>query len=59
MSAFLFTNVMDIGAGIAQWYSAVLRAGWLGGVQTGPRAHAASYPMGTRGFFPGGKTAGA
>jgi len=28
-------------------------------VQTGPVPHPASYPMGTRGFFPGGKAAGA
>jgi hypothetical protein len=28
-------------------------------VQTGSGAHSASYPMGTRGFFPGGKVAGA
>jgi hypothetical protein len=28
-------------------------------VQNGCGAHRASYPMGTRGFFPGGKAAGA
>jgi hypothetical protein len=28
-------------------------------VQTGSGAHPASYPMGTRGSFPGGKAAGA
>jgi len=28
-------------------------------VQNGSRAHPASYPMGTRGSFPGGKVAGA
>jgi hypothetical protein len=28
-------------------------------VQNGSRAHTASYPMGTRGTFPGGKAAGA
>jgi hypothetical protein len=28
-------------------------------VQNGSGAHPASYPMGTRGFFPGGKAAGA
>jgi len=28
-------------------------------VQIGSEAHAASYPMGTRGSFPGGKEAGA
>jgi hypothetical protein len=27
-------------------------------VQTGSGAHPASYPMGTSGFFPGGKVAG-
>jgi hypothetical protein len=49
-------------------YSSELRAGWSGvrvttgpgnfslhhRVQTGSGAHAASYPMGTRGSFPGG-----
>jgi hypothetical protein len=28
-------------------------------VQNGSGVHPASYPMGTRGFFPGGKAAGA
>jgi hypothetical protein len=28
-------------------------------IQTGSGAHPASYPMGTGGFFPGGRTAGA
>jgi hypothetical protein len=28
-------------------------------VQNGSGAHPATYPMGTRGFFPGGKAAGA
>jgi hypothetical protein len=28
-------------------------------VQNGSGAHPASYPMGTRGYFPGGKVAGA
>jgi hypothetical protein len=60
-------------ARIAQWYSAGLRVGWLGvrfpagagnfflhhRVQTGSGAHPASYPMGTRGSFPGGKNDGA
>jgi hypothetical protein len=60
-------------AGIAQWYSAGLRAGWSGirvpvragnfclhpRVQTRCRTHPASYPMGTRSSFPGGKAAGA
>jgi hypothetical protein len=54
---------INLGAGIAQWSSAGLRAGWSGGsspagagnfsnhrVQTGFGA----YPMGTRGSFPGG-----
>jgi hypothetical protein len=53
-------------AGIAQWYSAGLRARWSGVrvpagagnfslhhcVQTCSGAHPASYPMGTRGSFP-------
>jgi hypothetical protein len=61
-----------IGAGIAQCYSAGLRAGWSGvrvpvgagnfslhhRVQTGSGAHLASYPMGTRGSFLGFKVAG-
>jgi hypothetical protein len=64
---FKFLQV-QIRAGIAQWYSAGLRAGWSGvrvpaaagnfslhhRVQTGSEAHPASYPMGTRGSFPGG-----
>jgi hypothetical protein len=59
------------GAGIAQRYSAGLRAGWSGDrvavgtgnfsfhhrVQTGSGAHSASYSMGTRGSFPGGRAA--
>jgi hypothetical protein len=28
-------------------------------IQTGSGSHPASYPMGTRGYFPGGKAAGA
>jgi hypothetical protein len=61
------------GAGIAQWYSAGLRAEWSGfrvpvwagnfspnhSVQTGSGAHpATSYSIGTRGSFPGGEAAG-
>jgi hypothetical protein len=59
--------------GIAQWYSAGLRAGWSGvrvpagpgnfslhhRVQTGSGTHPSSYPTGTRGSFLGGKAAGA
>jgi hypothetical protein len=59
-------------AWIAQWYSAGLRAGWLvvrapavagnfslhHRVQNVSGAHRASYPMGTRDSFPGGKAAG-
>jgi hypothetical protein len=59
-------------AGIAQWYSTGLRAGGLGvrvlagagyfslhyRVQNGSGAHPSSYPMGTRGSFPGDKAAG-
>jgi hypothetical protein len=62
-----------IGAGIGQWYSTRLRAGWSGvrvqvgagnfsphhRIQTDSGAHPTSYPMGTRGSFPGGKVAGA
>jgi hypothetical protein len=58
---------------VAQWFSAGLRAGRLGvrvpvgagnfssnlRVQTNSGAHPASYGMGTRGSFPGGKEAGA
>jgi hypothetical protein len=61
------------GAVIAQWYSAGLRSGWSGvrvpavcgnfplhyRVQSGSGAQPASYPMGTRGSFPGGKATGA
>jgi hypothetical protein len=57
---------------IAQWYSAGLRARWskirvpaaTGNfslhhrVQNGSGAHPASYPMCTRGFFPGSKAIG-
>jgi hypothetical protein len=56
---------------MAQWYSAGLRAGWgvrvpagAGNfslhhcVQTGSGAHPASYPLGTRGSFPGCKATG-
>jgi hypothetical protein len=76
LSAVLcFNHAISItrGAGIAQWYSTGLWAGWSGvwipagagnfalhhRVQTGSGAHPASYPMGTRGSFPGGKAAGA
>jgi hypothetical protein len=59
------------GTRIAQWYSAGIRAGRSGvqvlaragnfslhhHVQTGSGAHPASYPMDTRGSFPGGKVA--
>jgi hypothetical protein len=60
------------GSGIAQSYSAGLRAGWSGvwipagagnfslhhRVQTGSEAYPTSYPMSNRGSFPGGKAAG-
>jgi hypothetical protein len=60
------------GARIVQWYSTRLQVGWSGGrvpagagnfslhhrVQTGSGGHPASYPLGTRGSFPGGKAAG-
>jgi hypothetical protein len=65
--------IRRIGAGIDQWYSAGLRAGWSGvrvsvgagnsspyhGVQTVFGAHPASYPMGNRGSFSVSKAAGA
>jgi hypothetical protein len=58
---------------IAQWYSAKLRAAWLGvrvpegvgnfslhhRVQTGSEAQPATYSVGSRGSFPRDKTAGA
>jgi hypothetical protein len=58
---------LPIWAGIAQWYSAGVWGGRLGGwiparagnfslhhpVQTGSGVYPASYPMGTRGSFPG------
>jgi hypothetical protein len=61
-----------MGARIAQSYSAGLRAGCSGvrvpagagnfslhhRVQTGPGAHPASYPTGTRGSFPGSRASG-
>jgi hypothetical protein len=83
LSSFLYVNAgieiwnwlltFPSRAGIAQWYSAGIRAGWSGvrvplgarnfsphhRVQTGSGAHTASYPMDTRGSFPGGKAAGA
>jgi hypothetical protein len=60
-------------AGVAQWYSAGLWAGWSGvrvlagvgkfslhhRVQTVSGSHPPSYPMGHRDSFPGGKAAGA
>jgi hypothetical protein len=56
---------------VSQWYSAGLRAGWSGArvpagagnfslhhrVQTGSQAHPASYPVGIRDSYPGGKAA--
>jgi hypothetical protein len=70
-TGFVWLRIGPVGAGIAQWYSTGLRAGWLGvwvpagagnlslhhRVQTGSVAHPASYPMGTTGSFPGGKAA--
>jgi hypothetical protein len=66
------SNIFLQGARIVQWYSAELRAGWLGSssparswnfslhhrVKTGFGAHLAFYPIGTRGSFPKGKAAG-
>jgi hypothetical protein len=73
----LFRNLHRVaveiqGVGIAQRYSAGLRAWWSGvrvpagagnfslhhRVQTGSGTYSASCPMGTRGSFPVGKTAG-
>jgi hypothetical protein len=69
----LTTRTLFVVAGIAQWYSAGIRAGCSGvrvpagagnfslhhHIHTGSGAHLASYPMGTRGSFTGGKAAGA
>jgi hypothetical protein len=66
-----FSQIMFLTS--AQWCSAGLRARWSGvrvwagagnfslhhRVQTVYEAHAASYPTGTKGSFPGGKAAGA
>jgi hypothetical protein len=68
----LWTLSDSRGAGIVHWYSAGLRAGWSGvrfpagarnfsphhRVQTGSVSYPASYQMGTRVSFPGGKAAG-
>jgi hypothetical protein len=70
MYSFIISPICNTGAEIAQWYCAGLRAGWSGvrvptGVgnmslhhrdQIGSGAHPASYPMGTRGSFPLGKS---
>jgi hypothetical protein len=64
--------VKTLGTGTAQLYTTGLRGGWSGvrapaggenfslhnRVQTGSGFHPASYPMGTRGCFPGGKAVG-
>jgi len=64
---------MLIRAGIGQWLSVRLRAGWSGiralagagnfsfyhRVQTVSGSHSVSYTMGTGGSFPGSKLAGA
>jgi len=66
---FFSISMVYLGAGIAQGYSAGLRAGWSGvrvpagngnyslnhRVQTGSGAHPASCPMGSRGSFLGDK----
>jgi hypothetical protein len=66
-----YLSTVYITAGIAQWYTTGLGAGWSGVrvpagagnfslhhcVQTGSGARPASYPMGTRGSFPGDKAA--
>jgi hypothetical protein len=70
---FTLNNILWIWAGIAQRYGAGLRAGGSRfrvsagveyfslshRVQTGSGAHPASYPMGIRVSFPGGKASGA
>jgi hypothetical protein len=63
-------KILLITTGMPQWYSAGLRAGWLGvrvpigagkfshhRVQNGSGAYPASYPMGTGSSFPGDKAA--
>jgi hypothetical protein len=71
--SFTFTFTLREGCGIAQWYSAELRAGWSGvrvlagagnfslhhRVQTGSGANPISYPMGSRVSLPRDKAAGA
>jgi hypothetical protein len=66
---FLSSVIMVPGT---QWYSARLQAGWWGvwvpagtgkfslhhHIQTGSGAHTASYTVGIRGSFPGGKASG-
>jgi hypothetical protein len=68
----LWQSYEYVGAGIAQWYSARLWAGWSGvwvlarvgnfslhcHIQTGSGSHPTSCPMVTRGSLPGGKAAG-
>jgi hypothetical protein len=69
----MFITFLRAGAGIAQWYSAGLRARCLEvrvpigdgnfsrhhRVQTGNGAHPASYTVGSRSSSPGGEAAGA
>jgi hypothetical protein len=69
---FICYSHLTSGAGIAQWYSAGLRAEWSEvrisegagdnslhyRVQTGSGVHPASFTMCTRDPFPGGKAVG-
>jgi hypothetical protein len=56
---------MALGYGLDDWGSGVQFPAGAGNfslhhhVQNGSGAHPASYPMGTKGSFPGGKAAGA
>jgi hypothetical protein len=72
LSSSLCSLLLSLRSRIAQWYSVGLRTGWSGvrvpavagnffhhRVQNGSGAHPASYLMGTRDSFPGGRAAGA
>jgi hypothetical protein len=71
-NVYICTLRFYVAAGIARWYSTGLMAWMIGSsspgrswefslhyrVQTGSGDHPSSYPLGTRGSFPGGKAAG-
>jgi hypothetical protein len=66
--AYLYTWKSRDSSVIQYWGTAWMVGGSIPGrgweffhhsVQTGPGAHPASYPVSTRGFFPGGKAVGA